>query len=80
MALYELSDEQFDILLAAYPNAALYLAGRKVEPDIEAMATVMNVDGWTCDGHEPGRWCEDCKRLQLATTRKMWRAGIGGDE
>jgi hypothetical protein len=51
-----------------------------VEPDYEAMATVMNVDGWTCDGHEPGAWCEDCKRLQLSTTRKMWNAGIGGDD
>ena len=51
-----------------------------VEPDYEAMATAMNVAGWTCDGHEPGAWCEDCKRLQLSTAKKMWRAGIGDDD
>ena len=65
--------------------ANAYAVGRlvevvPVEPDIKAMATVMNVDGWTCDGHEPGAWCEDCKRLQLSTAQKMWCAGIGGDD
>ena len=48
--------------------------GAVVTIDREAMATVMNVDGWTCDGHEPGAWCEDCKRLQLATVDRMLAA------
>ena len=51
-----------------------------VEPDYEAMASVMNEEGWTCDGHEPGAWCEECKRLQLKLVGKVWNAGIGGDD
>jgi hypothetical protein len=64
--------------------AKTYADGRLIDRetiDRKAMATVMNVDGWTCDGHEPGAWCVDCKRLQLATVDRMLAAlGIGGDD
>jgi hypothetical protein len=61
-----------------------YADGRLIDRetiDRKAMATVMNVDGWTCDGHEPGAWCVDCKRVQLATVDRMLAAlGLGGDD
>ena len=49
----------------------------KVKFDYEAAAIQMNIDGWTCDGHEPGAWCVDCKRLQMASVRRMYAAGMG---
>ena len=68
---YETQVLSIDSLMRGRTDAAV---------NLEAAATVMNVDGWTCDGHEPGAWCQTCKKMQLATATRMLDAARGRQE
>lgn len=43
---------------------------------IERYAARLDKEGWTCDGHEPGGICSDCRKVQLSTATRLVDDGL----
>jgi len=77
----EIRREQRDSRWGSEPAEVDHRTREVTAEMVERAAKAINIEGWTYLGaHEPGEYCDDCRKVCLPLARAALTAALGGGE